>query len=170
MPRPEEVPPAKAKLRETEANYEDWEDQRLRGERLVGRQTIAEEEMTRRRQGAAVAREQMVKARADLELLQAGAWQADKTVSLATVDQMAAQVRQTETDLERLEAEKDIRHALVGATLVTQASLPAELLEKAESGPPPEEIRARVEKNKAGGGRELRDIISDLEKAVPRHG
>ena len=48
-------------------------------------------------------RRQASRAKADLELLEAGARKADKDVTKASVEQMRAQIKQTETDLERLE-------------------------------------------------------------------
>jgi multidrug resistance efflux pump len=103
MPRPEEVPSSKAKVREAEATVIDTEDLKQRSERMFATRGTSEDDLIRRRQAATVAREQLARAQADLALLEAGAWQADKDVARATVEQMRAQVKQTETDLERLE-------------------------------------------------------------------
>jgi multidrug resistance efflux pump len=103
MPRPEEVPAPKARVRQAEENLVDVEDQLSRTEQLRPTAAASQDELIRRRQAVAVAREQLAQARADLALTVAGAWQADKDVTRATVEQMRAQVAQTETDLERLE-------------------------------------------------------------------
>jgi len=103
QPRPEEVPPSKARVREAEANLADWEDQLRRAEQSYTTRAVSEEDVIRRRQAMSQAREQLARVRAELALLEAGAWQADKDVTRATVQQIRAQVRQTEIDLERLE-------------------------------------------------------------------
>jgi multidrug resistance efflux pump len=102
MPRPEEVPPSKAKVAEARANLLDWEDQRRRAEALLATRAVPDEEWSRKRQGTEMAREQLARAEAELALLEAGAWQADKRVSEATVKQMEAQLTQTEVELDRL--------------------------------------------------------------------
>jgi multidrug resistance efflux pump len=103
MPRPEEVPPPTARVREAEANLVDLEDQLRRTEFLAPTGAATADELIRRRQAVAVAREQLARVKADLALTEAGAWQADKDVARATVEQMRAQVKQTHIDLERLE-------------------------------------------------------------------
>jgi HlyD family secretion protein len=101
MPRPEEVPPNLAKVREAEANLKLQVDQLARAERLIATQAIGEEELILRRQGHAAAVAQLAGAQANLDLLQAGAWTADKAVAKAAVTQAEAQVQQTRTDLDR---------------------------------------------------------------------
>jgi HlyD family secretion protein len=102
MPRPEEVPPSQAKVREAEANLANLEDQRARARTLFAKKAIGEEELIRSEQTTRVAREQLARARADYALLQSGAWEADKAVTRATLEQAKAQVEQTKTELERL--------------------------------------------------------------------
>src|SRR5262249_28577753 len=57
---------------------------------------------TRRIHGLEMARQQEERAKADLALLKAGAWGPDKEIARAAVVQAEAQVRQTETELDRL--------------------------------------------------------------------
>jgi multidrug resistance efflux pump len=102
MPRTEELPGSAARLREAEARYGEEEDRYGRIARLMERKIISEEEFATRRQGLAVAREQLAKARADDDLLRAGAWGPDKDVARAAVKQSEAQVEQARIDLERL--------------------------------------------------------------------
>jgi multidrug resistance efflux pump len=101
MPRPEEVPPSEAKLHEAEANLALQADQLARAEKMVGSHSIGEEEWVARKQGYAAAQAQLAQARANLALLKAGAWDADKVVARAAVAQAEAQVGQTRTDLDR---------------------------------------------------------------------
>ncbi len=103
MPRPEEVPGPKARVREAEATLVDVEDQLRRTEQLTPTSAATQDELIRRRQAGGVARGQLARAEAELALTEAGAWQADKDVTRATVEQMRAQVAQTAIDLERLE-------------------------------------------------------------------
>jgi multidrug resistance efflux pump len=103
QPRPEEVPSTEARLREAEANLDDQVDQLKRSRVLFARSTISQDEMTRREMATRVARAQLDRAKSDLDLLKAGAWDKDKDVTRASVVQARAQVKQTEIDIERLE-------------------------------------------------------------------
>lgn len=102
MPRPEELPPLEAKILEAEANLADMADQEKRAGRIVKTQAISEEDYQRRKQAVAMAQQQLAKAKADLALTKAGAWEADLAVSRAAIAQAEAQVQQTRTDLDRL--------------------------------------------------------------------
>lgn len=102
MPRQEELPPAEAAAREAKADWENWEQQWARGEELITRNAISQEEFTTRKQTAIQARERYNRAAADENLLKAGAWRFDKQVSQAAVDRAKAQVKQVETDIDRL--------------------------------------------------------------------
>ena len=103
QPRTEEVPAVKAKLDEAEANLVDQSDQLARARRMKSQRAIGEEEVVRREQAASVARQQVLKAKADLALLLKGAWGPDLRIAEATVDQARASLDQTETEMERLE-------------------------------------------------------------------
>ena len=102
MPRPEELPQSEARVRETRADYENMQQQLQRAERLVGSGAITEEETIDRRKLAAQAQERYNRAVADFNLLKAGAWDYDKRVAQSAVDRAAAEVAQTETELDRL--------------------------------------------------------------------
>ena len=60
------------------------------------------EEFTERKQHALQARERYNTAVAQFELLKAGAWEPDKRLARAAIEQVAAQVKETETELDRL--------------------------------------------------------------------
>jgi multidrug resistance efflux pump len=102
MPRPEEVPSSEARVRESEANLIDQEDQLHRVERLVAGRVVTEEDLVRHRQATAMAREQLRRAQADLALLKAGAWKPEKDITRAQLEQARAQVEQTRVEIERL--------------------------------------------------------------------
>lgn len=102
MPRQEELPRAEALVREAKADWENLEQQWARGEKLVTQQAMPEEEFIDRKQLAIQARERYNRAVADYDLLKAGAWDYDKRVTRSAVDRAQAQVKQIETDLDRL--------------------------------------------------------------------
>ena len=89
-------------MQEAAENLTDQEDQIRRARVLHGRQAVGEEELIRREQAFRMAREQHSRARAEYDLLQAGAWQPDKDIARAVVEQAQAQLAQTETELDRL--------------------------------------------------------------------
>jgi multidrug efflux pump subunit AcrA (membrane-fusion protein) len=101
MPRPEEVPSAEAKLKAAEANVVLARDMAERGRTLVKGETVSTEELMQREIALEVALQQRAQAKADLDLLKAGAWQADKDVSLAAIALARAQSEQTATEIER---------------------------------------------------------------------
>jgi HlyD family secretion protein len=102
MPRAEELPPSKAKVREALANLRDQEDLLKRSRHLIRTRAIAEEELSRREQATKMAAEQLARAEADHALLLAGAWAPEKEIARAAVAQAEAQLGQTRTELERL--------------------------------------------------------------------
>jgi HlyD family secretion protein len=102
MPRKEELPRAEALVREAKADWDNWEQQWSRGERLMTDKSISQEEFIGRKQSAIQARERYNRAVADYQLLTAGAWEADKRMAQATVDHAASEVKQVQTDLDRL--------------------------------------------------------------------
>jgi multidrug efflux pump subunit AcrA (membrane-fusion protein) len=102
MPRKEEVPALEAKVAEMRYNLADQQDQLRRARRLYGTRTIGEEERVRREMAAQMAVEQLRKAQADLALMKDGAWKPDLRIAEVAVGQAEAQLKQVDTDLERL--------------------------------------------------------------------
>lgn len=102
QPRTEELPRAEAKVLEAKADWENWQQQAKRGEQLFAKNAMPEEEFTVRKQQAVQARERYNSAVAEFDLLKAGAWEYDKRVAQAAIDQAAAQVQETQTELDRL--------------------------------------------------------------------
>jgi len=102
MPRPEELPAAEAAVREAKADWENWEQQWARGEKLVTQRAIPEEDFIQRKQSAMQARERYNRAVANYNLLKAGSWEYDQRVAQSAVERVRAQLQQTETELDRL--------------------------------------------------------------------
>jgi HlyD family secretion protein len=102
QPRPEELPAYEAKVRNTEANLALLDDQLQRAKKLYPGPAMSEEDYRQRRFQTEVGRQQLAQARADYELLRAGAWEPDKAIARAAVQQARAQVAQTRTDIDRV--------------------------------------------------------------------
>lgn len=103
MPRPEEIPSSVARMEEAQANLVDQQDQYQRAQRLYGQRVINEEDLVRRREAARQAEKVLSRTKSDLALLKAGAWDPDKEVARAAVQLAQAQLKQTRTDLDRLD-------------------------------------------------------------------
>lgn len=101
MPRPEELPIAEAKVQVANANFLLTKDLADRASRLAKQQTIAQEEFTQRQLNSEVAKHQRVQAKADFDLLKAGAWKPDMDMSRAAIEFARAQLNQTKTEIER---------------------------------------------------------------------
>jgi multidrug resistance efflux pump len=89
-------------VKETKADWENWEQQWARGEKLVTDRAISPEEFQERKQSAIQARERYNRAVADYKLLTAGSWDFDKRVAKAAVEHAQAQVDQAQTEIDRL--------------------------------------------------------------------
>ena len=101
MPRPEEIPATKARVEAAEANVLRLLDQYQRAHKLLASRSIGAEEhniLQRQYEEAVHQREQ---ASADLKLLTAGAWEPDKAIARAAIQQAEAQIAQTQTEIER---------------------------------------------------------------------
>src|SRR4029077_17261428 len=91
-----------ARVRETQADNENMQQQLARAEKLVGTGAMTEEEIFDRKQLALQAFERYNRAVADFNLLKAGAGEPDKRVARASADHARAQIQQTQTDLDQL--------------------------------------------------------------------
>jgi len=102
MPRPEEVPEAVARVKESEASLADAKNQLALAESVRDKRAISEDQILRRRYAVQMAEARLAQARAQLALLKAGSWKPDIEVAKAEVAAAEAQVKATETDIERL--------------------------------------------------------------------
>lgn len=105
MPRPEEVPFKEARVREAEANLADQEVMWKRSKGLFessGRSAaVTEEEYIHRQKAFEMAQQQLAAAKADLRLLQSGAWEEDKILARAAITQAEAQLNMVKTEIDR---------------------------------------------------------------------
>ncbi|MBL9000600.1 MAG: HlyD family efflux transporter periplasmic adaptor subunit [Phycisphaerae bacterium] len=99
--RPEQIPPARARVAEAEAVLADAVSQLEKWERLNDPRAVSEDDLSRRRFAAQAARARLEAARADLALLEAGTWSPEIAVARAEVDKAAAEVRQAQTEIDR---------------------------------------------------------------------
>lgn len=101
MPRTEEVPPSEAKVQEAAANVARVADLEERGRKLLAGKFITAEEMVGREQNLRMAHHQLQRARAEHDLLLAGAWGQDKAVAKAAVAQAASEVERLRVEIDR---------------------------------------------------------------------
>jgi HlyD family secretion protein len=101
QPRPEEVPPLEAQLRLAEANHKQQKDVRDRDLQMAPG-SVAPQDMLAHELAFRAARAQVAVAQANLALLKAGAWDADKLIAYTTVKQARAAVEQDRTLLDML--------------------------------------------------------------------
>ncbi len=101
-PRPEEIPPAEARVREAQAQLSDTETQLRMIEAVKDKRAIKEEDVQRRRRAVDAARARVQEAQAQLSLLKAGTWRPDLEVARAEVKQAQQQVARLMADLARL--------------------------------------------------------------------
>lgn len=102
LPRPEDIPPADARVQEAQANLRDANIQLELIESVKDRRAIREEDLQRRRQAVKAAEAKLEEAQAELHLLKAGAWQRDLEIARAQVALAGSRVKRVITDIERL--------------------------------------------------------------------
>jgi HlyD family secretion protein len=102
MPRPEEVPPAAARVKEAEASLADAQHQLALMESVTDKRAISQDDLNRRRFAVQEAAAKLAEQRAQLVLLKAGSWKPDTDIARAEVAAAEAQANATVTDLERL--------------------------------------------------------------------
>ena len=101
MPRAEEREVSESKVETAKANVDLQRDLAGRAGKLIGSQSIAEEEYRQRVLTQKVAQQQLLQAEKDLKLTKAGAWEYDLTIAQAAIELAKAQVEQDKTDIER---------------------------------------------------------------------
>ncbi len=100
-PRPEEIPPAEAKVSEAEALYQDADVQLKLIESVRDKRAIRDEDLQRRRIAVKTAAARLDQVKAELALLKAGAWQPDIEIARAEVNEAQRQVERVQADIER---------------------------------------------------------------------
>ena len=102
LPRPEDLPPAEAKVRESEQLYQDAAVQLNLMESVRDRRAIRDEDLQRRRLAVKAAEARLDGAKAELALLKAGTWKPDLDIARAEVLEARRQVERVGADLNRL--------------------------------------------------------------------
>jgi multidrug efflux pump subunit AcrA (membrane-fusion protein) len=101
MPRLEELDVSKAKVDTAKAAVEMQRDLAERAGRLIGSRAIAEEDYKQRMLGTSMSEQQLNQSLKDLALTEAGAWEPDKVIAQAAIEQSKAQIGQIQTDIDR---------------------------------------------------------------------
>lgn len=91
-PRPEEIPPAEARVAEMAAQVSDAQVQLDMIESVKDKRAIRTEDLERRKRGVQIAAAKLDEARTNLRLLKAGTWSPDLDVARAEVKQAASMV------------------------------------------------------------------------------
>jgi multidrug resistance efflux pump len=111
QPRPEEVPPSEAQVRVAEANLKSAKDVRDRDQYMLSRggvEAISPQDLIAHEALYRAASAQLGVAQANLALLKAGAWDADKLIAYTAVKQAQAQVEQDKTTLDLLQVKAPV--------------------------------------------------------------
>jgi HlyD family secretion protein len=153
LPRPEEVPPAEARVHEAQASLNDANIQLKIIESVTDRRAVREEDLQRRRQAAKAAEAKFEEATAQLNLLKAGAWQSDIEIARTQVALAEARVKSTETDIERL-----TMRAPVDGVILQSNVRPGQFAQTSTMGAPliilgsitPLHVRVEVDEHEAG--------------------
>lgn len=101
-PRPEELPPAEARVRDAEQQLADASVQLRLIESVTDRRAIREEDLLRRRVAVSAAQARLAEAKSNLDLLKAGAWGPDLRIAESELAQAERQVQRIQADLDRL--------------------------------------------------------------------
>ena len=101
-PRKEELPAARARVKEAEANLRDLRFQLKTIESLTDRRALGPEELERRKFAVEAGKARLEQARADLKLLQAGAWNQDVAVARAVAARAESELEAQKVEIERL--------------------------------------------------------------------
>jgi multidrug resistance efflux pump len=102
LPRPEDVPPAEARVAEAQASLKDAEQLRAMWSGVEQKGVVSAEELQRRESAVEIAKAKLAQATSELQLLKAGSWKPDLEVAEAEVSAAQAQVQATQTQIDRL--------------------------------------------------------------------
>ena len=101
MPRKEGLPPAEARVHAAEAKARMWFDQSNRSKKLFAANAVQEEEFRTKVSQYEEAQAQVATAAAELAEIRAGAWEPDKQIARAAIEQAKAQLAITQTEIDR---------------------------------------------------------------------
>ncbi len=101
-PRPEEIPPAEARVEEAKAQLADTNTQLRLIESVKDKRAVRTEDVERRRRAVEAAEARVAEAEASLRLLKAGTWRPDLDVARGEVREAEQRVERVKADLARL--------------------------------------------------------------------
>jgi multidrug resistance efflux pump len=101
QPRPEELPPSRARVAAAAAEVKQTSDELARVRRVAAQGAVTAQEVVAVESRHDAARQRLAQAAAEYALLEAGAWQPDKEIARAAVAEARAQLRVLETEVER---------------------------------------------------------------------
>ena len=101
-PRPEELPPAEARVKEAEAVLADLRHQVELLEKVADARAVTAEDLAKKRFAALAAEARLAEVKGSRDLLKAGAWKPEIDVVRAELAAAEAQAKAVETDVERL--------------------------------------------------------------------
>ena len=128
-PRPEEIPPAEARVTAAEAQLADFRNQVALWESVTDKRAVTAEELQRKKFAVQAQEARVAEAKAALALIKAGAWKADVQVAEAEVAAAEAQVAQTESEIERLTVRAPVRGMVLQVNLRAGEFAPAGALQ-----------------------------------------
>lgn len=99
--RPEEIPPARARVAESEAVLADMQAQLSKWTALNDPRAVSEDDLSRRRYAVMTAQARLEAAKADLSLLEAGTWSPDLLVAESQVLRAESEVQQARVEIDR---------------------------------------------------------------------
>lgn len=101
LPRPEEIPPAEAKVSASKAGLADAESQLAMWDKVQDKRALSEDQLSQRRFAVEAAKARLAENQAQLILLRAGAWAPDLAVAEAQAATARAQVESVRTEIDR---------------------------------------------------------------------
>jgi HlyD family secretion protein len=103
-PRPEEVPVSEKQVEAQDSNLREMKDRFERAKEVAKTPgAVAEQDYVAAKQAEKSAQAQLDLAKANLALLKAGAWEPDKAIAAAAVEQSRAQVQQAQTAVDLMQ-------------------------------------------------------------------
>src|SRR5215208_228213 len=101
LPRPEDLPPAEARVEEANAQLEDAKNDLALWESVKDPRAVVRGDLDKRRYAVKVAEKRLAAADAELKLLKAGSWAPDIAIADADVLSADAAVKESEAEIER---------------------------------------------------------------------
>jgi multidrug resistance efflux pump len=102
LPRKEELPVARARVKEAEANLEDLRMQLRNAESVTVGRAISLEELNRRRYAVQAGEARLTQAKSNLELLESGAWKPDIALVKAEIARAQSELDAAAVEIDRL--------------------------------------------------------------------